>query len=119
VNMPRGEDPPFGAPIFVILAVYPGTSPEDVEQLIVEPIEDVLYNLESIKKIEATASDGLMVMEVEFMYGVNVDNKNNDVIREVNKIRPDLPPGIVVLDVIRASSSDVAILQSALVSSTA
>lgn len=119
VNMPRGEDPPFGAPIFVILAVYPGTSPEDVEQLVVEPIEDVLYNLESIKKIETTASDGLMVMEVEFTYGVNVDNKNNDIIREVNKIRPDLPPGIVVLDVIRASSSDVAILQSALVSSTA
>ena len=27
INMPRGEDPPFGAPIFIVLAVYPGTSP--------------------------------------------------------------------------------------------
>ncbi len=119
INMPRGEDPPFGAPIFVILAVYPGTSPADIEQLVAEPIEDVLYNLNDIKKMETNCSDGLMLMQLEFNYGVDVDGKNNDVIREVNKIRSSLPAGIVVLDVIRAASSDVAILQTALVSSTA
>ena len=119
VNMPRGEDPPFGAPIFIIVAVYPGTSPADMENLVAEPLEDVLYNLENIKKMETSVSDGLMLLKLEFNYGVDVDGKNNDVIREVNKTRPDLPAGIVKLDVIRASSSDVAILQTALVSSTA
>jgi multidrug efflux pump subunit AcrB len=119
VNMPRGEDPPFGAPIFIVLAVYPGTSPTDMEQLVADPIEDALYNLESVKKMETSCSDGLMLMQLEFTYGVNVDNKHNDVVREVNKIRPDLPAGIVKLDVIRAASSDVAILQTALISSTA
>ena len=119
INMPRGEDPPFGAPIFVVLAVYPGTSPSDMEQLVAEPLEDVLYNLENIKKMQTSCSDGLMIIQVEFTYGVDVDAKHNDVIREVNKTRPDLPDGIVVLDVERAASSDVAILQTALVSSTA
>lgn len=119
VNMPRGEDPPFGAPIFIVLGVYPGTSPADMEQLVAEPIEEVLYNLDNIKKMTSSCSDGLMILQIEFTYGVDVDGKNNDVIREVNKVRPDLPSGIVVLDVIRASSSDVAILQTALVSSTA
>ena len=119
INMPRGEDPPFGAPIFIILAVYPGTSPADIEQLVAEPIEDVLYKLDDIKKMQTNCSDGLMLMQLEFNYGVNVDGKNNDVIREVNKVRSTLPDGIIVLDVIRAASSDVAILQTALVSSTA
>jgi len=119
VNMPRGEDPPFGAPIFIVSAVYPGTSPADMENLVAEPLEDVLYNLENIKEMETSVSDGLMILKLEFNYGVDVDSKNNDVIREVNKTRPDLPTGIVKLDVIRASSSDVAILQTALVSSTA
>jgi multidrug efflux pump subunit AcrB len=119
VNMPRGEDPPFGAPIFIVLAVFPGTSPTDMEQLVAEPLEDVLYNLENIKKMKTSCSDGLMILNIEFNYGVDVDGKHNDVIREVNKIRPDLPDGIVVLEVERASSSDVAILQTALVSSTA
>ena len=119
INMPRGEDPPFGAPIFIVLAVYPGTSPADMEQLVAEPIEDVLYKLDDIKKMQTNCSDGLMLLQLEFNYGVNVDGKNNDVIREVNKIRASLPEGIVTLDVIRAASSDVAILQTALVSSTA
>nr|MDQ3016995.1 efflux RND transporter permease subunit [Bacteroidota bacterium] len=57
-NMPRGEDPPFGAPIFIILAVYPGTSPADMEQLVADPIEDVLYNLDNIKKMTSYSGDG-------------------------------------------------------------
>ncbi|HZV69227.1 MAG TPA: efflux RND transporter permease subunit [Saprospiraceae bacterium] len=119
INMPRGEDPPFNAPIFVIHAVYPGTSPADMEQLVAEPIEDVLYNLDNIKKMQTVCSDGLMLIQLEFTYGVNVDNKNNDVVREVNKIRQSLPAGLLLLEVVRATSSDVCILQTALVSSTA
>ncbi|MDQ3143185.1 MAG: efflux RND transporter permease subunit [Bacteroidota bacterium] len=119
LNMPRGEDPPFGAPIFIVLAVYPGTSPTDMEQLVVKPIEDAIYNLEELKKLQTDCSDGLMIMKIEFNYGVDVDEKNNDVIREVNKIRSQLPEDILILDVERAASSDVSILQTALVSATA
>lgn len=119
MNMPRSEDPPFGAPIFSIVAVYPGTSPTDMEQLVADPIEEELYQLEDVKKITTTINDGLVVMLAEFNFGVNVETKNNDVIREINKIRPDLPDGLLKLEIKRASSSDVAILQSALISETA
>ncbi|MFN8331230.1 MAG: efflux RND transporter permease subunit [Saprospiraceae bacterium] len=119
LNMPRGEDPPFGAPIFSIVVVHPGTNPADMEKLIADPIEEELYQLSDIKKINTTILDGLVVMLCEFNFGVDVEAKNNDVIREVNKIRPELPEGIVKLDIKRAASSDVAILQSAIVSDTA
>lgn len=119
MNMPRGEDPPFGAPIFVVIAVYPGTSPADMEQLIADPVEEALYKLGDVKKIVTTCSDGLMISQIDFNYGVNVDNKNNDLNREMNKIRPDLPDGLLELRTNRASSSDVVILQSALISETA
>jgi multidrug efflux pump subunit AcrB len=115
-NMPRGEDPPFNAPIFIILAVYPGTSPADMEELVAEPIEDAMYELEDIKRISTRCDDGLMVMQVDFVHGVNTLTKNNDVIREVNNLRPDLPDDLLLLDVKRAQSSDVAILQAAIVS---
>lgn len=119
LNMPRGEDPPFGAPIFTIVVAYPGTNPKDMEKLIAEPIEEELYQLSDVKKINTTIKDGLVVVLAEFNFGVDVEVKNNDVIREINKIRPDLPEGIVLLDIKRAASSDVAILQTALVSDTA
>ncbi len=118
-SMPRGEDPPFGAPIFVITAVYPGTSPADMEQLIAEPLEDELYNLDDVTTIRTTLLDGVMVMRLEFEFGVNVENKNNDVVREVNAVRPDLPAGLVRLDVERAASDDVVVLQAAIVSDVA
>ncbi|MCB0658020.1 MAG: efflux RND transporter permease subunit [Saprospiraceae bacterium] len=118
-NMPRSEDPPFNAPMFSIISIYPGTSPADMEELVADPIEEELYKLEDIKKITTTINDGLLVMLAEFNYGVNVETKNNDVIREINKLRGDLPDGIIRLDVNRAASSDVAILQTALLSETA
>ena len=118
LNMPRAEDPPFGAPIFSVVIIYPGTNPSDMEQLVADPIEEELYKLNDIKKITSTIQDGLVVMLVEFNFGVNIENKNNDVIREINKIRPDLPDGIVRLDIKKAASSDVAILQTAIMSDT-
>ncbi len=119
INMPRGEDPPFGAPLFSIVVVYPGTNPTDMEKLVADPIEEELYQLNDMKKINTTINDGLIVMLAEFNFGVDVEAKNNDVIREINKLRPQLPEGIVRLDIKKAASSDVVILQSAFVSDTA
>ncbi len=42
LNMPRTEDPNIKVPIFPIVAVYPGASPTDIEDLVVEPIEDAI-----------------------------------------------------------------------------
>ncbi|MEZ4988692.1 MAG: efflux RND transporter permease subunit [Saprospiraceae bacterium] len=119
LNMPRGEDPPFGAPIFFIVAVYPGTSPADMEQLIADPLEDELYNLDNVYTIKTEITDGLMLLNLEFEYGVDVDAKNNDVIREVNRLRPDLPADLALLRVTRAASSDVVVLQAAISGATA
>jgi multidrug efflux pump subunit AcrB len=116
LNMPRGEDPPFNAPMFSIVVVYPGTNPQDMESLIADPIEEEIYKLTDVKKINTVIRDGLIVMLAEFNYSVNIDAKYNDVIREINKIRPDLPEGIALFDIKKAASSDVAILQTAIVS---
>jgi len=39
ISIPRAEDPDFPVPIFTAVAVYPGASPKDMEQLVAEPIE--------------------------------------------------------------------------------
>jgi multidrug efflux pump subunit AcrB len=40
ISMPRQEDPVVGPKSCGILVIYPGASPEDVEELIVDPIEE-------------------------------------------------------------------------------
>ena len=89
--IPRAEDPDFPVPIFTTVAVYPGASPEDMEQLVTEPIEKKLNALEDVKKLTSTSSDGLSVILVEFKPEVDTDRKYDQVLREINALRADLP----------------------------
>ena len=118
-RIPRAEDPVFPIPIFNVVAVYPGATAEDMEQLVVDKIENRLKPLEQVKSIVSKAEDGLAVLQLEFDPEVDTDRKETEVLREVNAVRADLPAGLARLDVLRASSTNVSILQAAIVSETA
>lgn len=118
-TMPRAEDPQINPPAFPITIVYPGASPKDMEQLVVKPIENKLYELSNVDKILTTIQDGLAVVEVDFKYGENVDNKYQEVVREVNALKSDLPPDIYKIDIGKVDPSDVNVLQIGLVSENA
>jgi multidrug efflux pump subunit AcrB len=118
-NMPRGEDPTFKSPQFGVVVVYPGTSPTDMEELVVDPLEEKLNELDDIKNIRADIDDGLAVIRVEFTYDADPDKKYDEVLREINNSRSSLPEGIIDLHVQKFTPSDVNILQVALISETA
>ena len=119
LTMPRAEDPQINPPTYPIVVVYPGTSPQDMEELVVKPIENKIYELEDVDKIVSSIEDGLAIIRVEFRYGVDVDNKYQEVIREVNVLRNELPQDIYSIDIRKVDPSDVNILQVALVSENA
>ncbi len=118
-DMPRSEDPDMNAPQYPIIIVYPGTSPSDLEELVVNPLEKRLYGLENIKRIKATINDGLAVLIVEYKYSVNVDDKYSELVREVNSIREVLPKEIAKMEVQKVSPTTVNVLQISLVSNNA
>ena len=113
--IPRAEDPDFPVPIYTTVAVYPGASPEDMEQLVTEPIEKQLKTLTEITKLESTSSDGLAVIKIEFDPNSDAERKYDQVIREVNALRPSLPQALQRLDVLRNENSDLSVFQLALV----
>lgn len=119
LTMPRSEDPEIEAPQYAIVVVYPGTSPEDMEELVVDPLEEKLNELEDMKRIKTSISDGLAVMRVEYKYESDPDEKYQELVREVNSIRDDLPKDIYSLDIEKFQPSDVNIMQIALISENA
>src|SRR6201994_2833814 len=119
VNMPRGEDPDTEAPTFSAIIIYPGTSPKDMEELVVNPIEKRFNEMDDVKRIRTTIDDGLAVVQLEFNYATAPDKKYQDVIREVNAVRAELPSDILSIDIQRFRPSDVNILQVALLSESA
>ncbi len=119
MHMSRSEDPEIDFPTFPIVVVYPGASPKDMEELIVDPIEKKVYGLDNIKQLRSTTKDGLAIIEVEYKYNSIVDDKYQELVGELNSLRSKLPQGIVRLEVTRTRPSDVNVMQLALVSENA
>lgn len=115
----RSEDPSFPFPSATITLVWPGANPADMERLIVKPLEDAVNTLDNVKKIQSSAFDGLAVVHVEFYFGSDPEKKQDEVIREFNRIRSSLPPDIAQIDIRKDSPGNVNIVQMALVSDTA
>ena len=118
LNMPKAEDPALKATFNSIVVVYPGTSPADMEKLIVDPIEDKMSEISDIKKVVSTADEGVANIRIEFQHSINPDDKYNEVVRELNSIRSKLPSDIYSLDILRFTPEGVNIVQCALMSET-
>jgi multidrug efflux pump subunit AcrB len=118
MSIPKAEDPAIPIPTYLIVAVYPGARAGDVEQLVVDPIEEKMGELDAVKELKSTVEDGVAVLRVEFQAEEDADEKYDEVLREVNALRPTLPADLRSLDVDRVNASDVNIVQLALVSET-
>lgn len=118
-NIPRQEDPYFPISRLQIIAVYPGAEPQDVERLVVKPIEDRLSELDDVKRLESFSNDGVAVLVPEFYSSVDMEKKYDEVVREVNALRPTLPAEVTRLEIRKLNPGLVNIVQFALVSEDA
>lgn len=118
INMPRSEDPSLNHAYFYAVAVYPGASPADLEQLVVEPLEEVINELDDISYFGSSMTDGVAVIGAEFE-NVDVERKYDEFMRQINTVKNTLPTDLYSFDIFRWTTNNVNILQYALVSRTA
>src|SRR5579863_7065456 len=90
-SMGKNIIPNVNFPIVTVSATYPGASPEEVERLIIRPIEDQIQSIRHLDKINATAVDGSGTIIVQFKLGTDIDSSANDVTQAVNAARATLP----------------------------
>ena len=112
-SIPKAGDPAIPIPPYIVVAVYPGAQPADVEQLVVDPIEEAMGELDALDQIRSDVQDGVAVMRIEFQPEEDADDKYGEVVREINALRPDLPADLHSLDVRKVSASEVNIAQVA------
>lgn len=105
-TMPRSEDPQADFPIYRVLVVYPGTSPEDMEELIIDPIEEVINEVEDIDHYSSVMREGVAFISINASYSIDTEEKYDELVREINRVRPDLPSGIVRFEVEQIKPGD-------------
>ena len=117
INIPKSEDPFLQLPNFTVIAVYPGTSPTDMEELVVDPIEEVIDEIDEIAEVRTEISNGLAVIRIEGEFGIDADDKYDELLAEINNIRGELPDGLYDLEITQFKPEDRAtVMQYALVS---
>lgn len=116
IKIPQAEDPEFPISIFPVVAIYPGASPTDIEQLVVDKVEKSLNELEDITKIKTEIKDGVAVVVIEFSADTDPDKKYDEILRQMNSIRSSLPQDLYSLETLKIQAGNTNIIQSALVS---
>jgi len=118
-TIPRAEDPTFPIPVFTVVAVYPGATPNDLEQLVVDPIEERVGGLDQVKDITTFMEDGLAIVWVEFEASADAARKEDEMQREMNALRQVLPRDLYSLSLEKSGAAEVNFVQIALVSEVA
>lgn len=83
--------PEVDAPRISITTIYEGVAPQEMETLITRPIEQAVSTIEGVEKIEATSSEGNSRVQLQFLWGTDLDQALNEVRTYLDRIRNRLP----------------------------
>ncbi|MCC7095931.1 MAG: efflux RND transporter permease subunit [Thermomonas sp.] len=91
-RLPLESQPETSAPFFFVSLPYQGSTPEEVEQNVVKPVEEALATMSGIKSLNATASANSGSIFVQFSdWGRNVAVAVSEARERIDAIRDQLP----------------------------
>ena len=93
LSMPVELSPNVVLPVVMTMVRYDGISPEDGNRLLVRPIEKELKTIDGIEEIQATASEGYVVVTTVFEVSDNITQAVADVREAVDRAKSDFPDG--------------------------
>jgi len=84
--------PDITFPYVVVVATYPGASPEDMETVVTRPLEEAVAAIEGVKHVSSTSKDGSALVAVELNWGSDTDKAERDIRKNLDLIEAYLPP---------------------------
>ena len=86
--------PDMETPMLIIMANYSGAGPEDMNELVTEPIEDAVSTLEGVDSITSSSSDGSSRIMLEYDYGTDMDEAYDALKQKLDGIERSLPEDV-------------------------
>ena len=111
VRLPLLLYPSYDSPQLTIVVPYRSSAPEEIERLIVRPLEDSLGTLSHLQRMtsQATATQGRV--RLEFAYGTDMDLAAIEVRDRLDRVRRRLPPDVTDVFLRRWSSEDIPVMR--------
>lgn len=92
-TLPKEGEPDIEIPALFVSVPFPGISAEDSEKLLVKPMETELADLDGLKTMSATASEGYGGVALEFEFGWDKSKVIADVRDRMNNVEAQFPSG--------------------------
>ena len=86
--------PDTDTPMLIVMGRYSGAGPEDINELVTEPIEDEVSTLEGVKGMSSSSSDGRSMVMLEYEYGTDMDEAYNDLKKKLDNLERQLPDDV-------------------------
>ncbi len=104
--------PDVNIPIIAIITPYPGAAPDDVKDLVSEPLSKTLSGIPGLKDVSTTSTDNISTIIAQFDYSANLDDAKQKIEEAVSKV--NLPEGVTAPQVTRISFGSFPILKVSL-----
>ena len=101
-SLGKKEDAPFVIKTAILMTQYPGATPEEVEQLITEPIERAIQSLPNVYKIESQSFYGMSKISLELLPSLSssdIPQMWDALRRKVLDVQGKLPEGASTISV--------------------
>ena len=93
INMPREDFPEILENKIFVSSIFPGNSAEDVEKLVVKPLEDQFKNISGVQKVTSSSFQDYGMIVVEFDQKITIDDAKIKIKDkcDITKARTDWP----------------------------
>jgi HAE1 family hydrophobic/amphiphilic exporter-1 len=112
-NMTIDLFPDLTFPVAAITATYDGAGPEEIENLLAEPLENAMGTIPNIETISSYSQNGGVLVVVSFHWGTDMDFAALNMREKIDTVRDFLPEGVESPRVVRFDPSDLPIIQLA------
>ncbi len=85
-NIQKEVFPQYQLDVVEVSVTYPGASPAEVEQGILQPVEEAIRGVEGIKEVTSTADEGAGNVNIELVAGTDRMKTFQDIDQAVNRI---------------------------------
>lgn len=103
--------PAFSSSNITVSASYPSSSPEEVERLVVRPLEESLGTINGVETLSASASSDQGRVSVAFEDGTDMNLAAVEVRDRLDRVRHLLPDDLDRVSIRRFQSSDIPVLR--------
>jgi|WetSurMetagenome_2_1015567.scaffolds.fasta_scaffold02239_6 multidrug efflux pump len=94
VSLPREASPDIKIPYVFVTTVYPGVSPQDIENLVTQEIEKEIKGISGVKKITSVSRESFSSISVEFTPDIVIDDALQKVRDKVSVAKTKMPTDI-------------------------